>query len=169
MSATVQTPGQEVSATVRRWLAFAQASGGPCFAGWPEEFLATWLRFHCGQRTLVVAVDDAARGLPIVGMAVGWQGRRADLERHWQADDPTGECFLVSQFAAVTRDARRALIGRMNERWPHWRTLEVYARRGAKGLVRYRPQLVDKLFNWDAGHGGDTCGARPAENYEYTF
>jgi len=133
---------QTTISPLARWVAFCRAHGEPCFTGWPEEFLAQWLRFHAGQRTLIVI----NQGDEILALGVAWQCRRAELEQHWHADDPEGECIILSQAVATSRESRRELIGQFNLRWPNWRNLEVYARRGHKGLVRMWPKTLEKLF-----------------------
>jgi len=121
---------------------FLHAHGAPCFVGWPDNLLRAWLHFHTTHGTCLVVHDSGQ----IEGLAIAWQCARADLEKHWHVDDPTGDCLYIAQFVARTPSARRALIAAGMERWPAWRWLKLHGRRAHKGLCRMLPGALIRFY-----------------------
>jgi hypothetical protein len=133
----------ETSPRVGRWLAFVRAHGHPCFTGWPDNIVIQWLRWHAHNRSLIVI----CQGEEILGLATGWQCFVNELEQHWYADNPRGDCFYISHAIATSPAALADLLVAFNERWPHWRALKIYWRRAGKGLISVPPQTISKLFS----------------------
>lgn len=123
------------------WVAFVQTHGGECFRGWPADLIRLWFCWHAEQRTIeVVAGPQGVRGL-----AVGWQCAAADLEQHWQTNNPAGDCFYFAQLVAVDPGAVAALLARFERKWPHWEQLDLRCRRGPKGWQRMKPKYLRRL------------------------
>ena len=126
-----------------RWLEFIRQHGAPCFVGWPDDIVRQWLRWHAQNRSLLV-IHQAGE---ILALMTGWQCFEAELEQHWYADNPRGDCFYFSHAIATSPAAFADLIIAFNERWPHWRRLNLYWRRAGKGLISVPPQTISKLFS----------------------
>jgi hypothetical protein len=127
---------------IEDWLDLVRSCGAPCFAGWPPSILRAWLHWHCANRNLIVIAENDK----ILALGIGWQCRKETVERHWQAGDPTGDCFYFSQVIARTPAGLAALICEFTRQWPQWGSLDLYARRGPKGLLPLNKRLLLKLY-----------------------
>ena len=136
-------PAVPASTRVERWLAVIRAHGQPCFVGWPDNIVVAWLKWHAQNRTLIVVHQNGE----ILGLATGWQCFEAELEQHWYASNPRGDCFYFSHCIATSPQVMADLLGQFNEQWPHWRTLKLYWRRAGKGLVPVKPATLVKLYS----------------------
>ena len=140
---TTPTTVVPASPLVQRWLAFVRAFGQPCFVGWPDDGVVIWLQWHARHGSLVVI----HQGEEILGLAVGWQCHGHELEQHWYADNPAGDCFYFAHCIATSPVAMAELVAELARRKPQWRTLKLYWRRAGRGLVPVRAAAITKLFS----------------------
>lgn len=160
MTATPHSPEvQFAAARVEGWLdtfaAFCRTRGGACYAGWSPEVLRDYLAFHIRQDTF----RFVRTGGQIVGCAVAWQCRLADLRAAaaahrtffaWQPDDPQGDALFIADVIATQHPALLALAREFPRRFPRWRELPIYTFRpqpdGRPVLKRYPVRLFHHLF-----------------------
>lgn len=131
------------TALADRWLAFIRQHGAPCFVDWPDSIVHQWLDWHVANESLLVVHQQGE----ILGLFTGWQCFEAELERHWTADNPRGDCFYFSHCIATSPAAFSELIRAFNERWPHWRRLKLFWRRAGHGLVPVKPEIIIRLYS----------------------
>lgn len=125
--------------------AFARAKGGRCFAGWPAEILEIYLRWHLGNRTLIYATNATGR---ILGIMTVTRVNETDLYQHWKYDE-AGDSLVVENAIAIRPGVLTTLIRRVQELFPTWRELKIFARRRSKKgweKHRYTLELIERLI-----------------------
>jgi hypothetical protein len=136
VTAAIQSPQPYLMAGI---LAFCRKHGCPSLQEWPESILVEYLLFHFRNGNGVFVADGEVSGL-----AVGWQCSETNLEKHWQASDPSGTCFYFAQLAVTNREALKRIMYEFTIRVPHWSRLRLFARR--HGKMTELPQRVLRLL-----------------------
>lgn len=122
---------------------FIRAHGRPCFERWPDAILREYLDWHAACRSLVIVRRMDKR---VVGLGVGWQCDRDELEKHWFCTKPSGACFYFAHCIATEPASLRAMIDEWHRRIPRWHELELYVRRRDRGLIQYPQRLLHRLY-----------------------
>jgi len=148
-SELVHTSGPaDAAAVLAELVAFCRDEGAPCFTGWPEDLLRDYLAFHSENGSLAF-VRAPGVGRPIIGLAIGWQCHRDELEQHWYPWNPAGDTFLFSQLVCTRPGALRSLVRNFQTRVPHWSQLRLVARRRKRGrIVTYPARFIERLSRW---------------------
>jgi len=115
-----------------------------CFAGWSENILEAWLRWH-REHGNVYCVSN---GGDIVTLAVGWKVFHSDLDdhvaRYWGPPRTDGDCFYVSDLISTDGRGLGAAVQEFTQRHPGWRKLKLYARRNGR-VKRMSSELPERL------------------------
>lgn len=122
-------------------LAFCRQHGPKCgVSNWPDWCSREYLAFHALNNSLALV----RRNGRVVGMAIGWQCREDELEKHWVVTNPLGDCFYFANLVASERNALPELIRIFITRIPAWRGLRLFANRRGK-LIPYTVRHLQRL------------------------
>ena len=68
----------------------------------------------------------------------------ADLDKHWRAWDESGDCMLLSDVVAKTKQGLAACLDELDVRCPEWRELKLFANRHGK-RKQIKPEVFERI------------------------
>jgi len=113
---------------------------GLCFGGWEDSLLEVFLGYYNQDRGVFLAEDDG----DMVGIGVGWRCDEDDLHTHWTRWNDGGDCLFISSVICKNREALRAIVEKLSERCPGWRSLKLLAKRNGR-MKQYSAEFIERL------------------------
>ena len=123
-------------------LRFARANDSRnwCFGGWPDDIMGIYLSWHNSNGSLVLVEDNGE----LVALAVGTKMLEADIDKHWRCWDESGDCMLLSDVVAKTKQGLAACLDELDVRCPEWRELKLFANRHGK-RKQIKPEVFERI------------------------